>query len=105
MAADFESKILELVQQIPYGKVSTYGVLAEKAGLRSSARMVGWILNKQKNNLDMPCHRVVNRFGALSGKLFFPTPDYMEEMLRSEGISFTADGCVDLSKHLFVFSD
>lgn len=105
MAADFESKILELVKQIPYGKVSTYGVLAEKAGLRSSARTVGWILNKQKNNLDMPCHRVVNRFGALSGKLFFPTPDYMEEMLRSEGITFTADGCVDLSKHLFDFSD
>lgn len=104
MAADFESKILELVKQIPYGKVSTYGVLAEKAGLRSSARTVGWILNKQKNNLDMPCHRVVNRFGALSGKLFFPTPDYMEEKLRNEGIAFTEDGCVDLNKHLFDFS-
>ncbi len=101
--SDFNSKIIELVKLIPKGKVATYGQLAELTGIRSSARMVGWVLNKQFGNLEIPCHRVVNRYGNLSGKLHFPTPTYMEEMLKAEGVEFKEDGTVNLSKHLFDF--
>ena len=52
--------------------------------------------------MDMPCHRVVNRFGALSGRLHFGSPTMMEDLLRSEGIGFTEDDCVDLSQHLWI---
>ncbi len=49
----------------------------------------------------LPCHRVVNRFGALSGRLHFGSYDLMEELLRSEGVEFDKDGCVRLDKHLW----
>lgn len=85
---DFQSKVLEIVSQIPAGKVMTYGAIAELAGLRSGARMVGYILNAQKYSDKYPCHRVVNRNGELSGKNYFPTPTMMRELLEAEGISF-----------------
>ena len=50
----------------------------------------------------LPCHRVVNRQGALSARNRFPTPYVMEERLRAEGIQFTEDGRVDLSVHLWI---
>ena len=53
----------------------------------------------------LPCHRVVNRYGALSGRMHFEGPFVMEERLRSEGIAFTEEGHVDLEKHLWIPSE
>ena len=50
----------------------------------------------------LPCHRVVNRNGALTGKRHFETPTVMEERLRSEGVSFADDGSVVLDEHRWV---
>ena len=97
---DFFDKVYVIVAQIPYGKVSTYGDIAEACGIRSAARTVGWALNGTKES-GLPCHRVVNRFGALSGKLHFGDPDIMEDLLRSEGVEFDKDGCVLLEKYLW----
>lgn len=98
---DFFQKVWDVVARIPTGKVTTYGHIAGHLGTRSSARTVGWAL-KAAAGSHLPCHRVVNRFGALSGRLHFEGPFVMEERLRSEGVTFTDDGCVDLSKHLWV---
>ncbi|RMF63679.1 MAG: hypothetical protein D6746_02660, partial [Bacteroidetes bacterium] len=49
----------------------------------------------------LPCHRVVNRLGALTGRMHFGSPHIMEDLLRNEGITFTEDGRVDLEKHLW----
>jgi|GEM_PF-231195 len=97
---DFFDKVYKIVAKIPYGKVATYGDIAEACGIRSSARTVGWALNGAKES-GLPCHRVVNRFGALSGRMHFGSYDLMEELLRSEGIEFDKDGCVRLDKHLW----
>jgi methylated-DNA-protein-cysteine methyltransferase related protein len=97
---DFFDKVYEIVAEIPYGKVATYGDIAEACGIRSSARTVGWALNGAKES-GLPCHRVVNRFGALTGKMHFGSYDLMEELLKSEGITFDKDGCVMLDKHLW----
>jgi methylated-DNA-protein-cysteine methyltransferase-like protein len=97
---DFFDKVYEIVARIPYGKVATYGDIAEACGIRSSARTVGWALNGAKES-GLPCHRVVNRFGALTGRLHFGSYDLMEELLRSEGVEFDKDGCVKLDKHLW----
>jgi methylated-DNA-protein-cysteine methyltransferase-like protein len=97
---DFFDKVYEIVAKIPYGKVATYGDIAEACGIRSSARTVGWALNGAKES-GLPCHRVVNRFGALTGRLHFGSNDLMEELLRSEGVEFDKDGCVKLDKHLW----
>ncbi|MFA3781441.1 MGMT family protein [Melioribacteraceae bacterium 4301-Me] len=97
---DFFDKVYKLVEKIPYGKVTTYGALAEACGLKSSARTVGWALNSAKHSA-LPCHRVVNRFGALTGRIHFGDPFLMEELLRSEGIEFNKDGCVIMEKYFW----
>jgi hypothetical protein len=57
-------------------------------------------LNGAKES-GLPCHRVVNRFGALTGRLHFGSNDLMEELLKSEGVEFDKNGCVCLEKHLW----
>ena len=97
---DFFQKVYSFTKKIPYGKVSTYGDIAEACGIRSSARTVGWALNGC--GPEIPAHRVVNRFGALTGKIHFGDPNLMEELLKSEGVEFDEKGCVRLDKHLWV---
>ncbi len=93
--------IFKIVKQIPIGKVTTYGAIAKAIGLQSSARYVGWALNSTKLSSDIPAPRVVNRLGELTGKMHFPTPTYMHEMLESEGVVFIGDS-VDMKKHLWI---
>lgn len=97
---DFFERVWDVVSRIPCGKVTTYGHIAEHLGVRSGARTVGWALNAAAGT-GLPCHRVVNRFGALSGRRHFEGPHVMEERLRSEGVSFDEDGCVLLEDHLW----
>ena len=96
---DFFKKVYSITKKIPYGKVTTYGDIAEACGIRSAARTVGWALNGC--GLDIPAHRVVNRYGALTGKIHFGDPNLMEEILRSEGVEFDDNGCVRLDKYLW----
>ncbi len=97
---DFFDNVILIVKKIPYGKVTTYGDIAEACGTRAGARTVGWALNGMKES-GLPCHRVVNRFGALTGKMHFGDAHLMEDLLRSEGIEFDENGCVNLKKHIW----
>ncbi|MBI9073546.1 MAG: MGMT family protein [Melioribacteraceae bacterium] len=98
--SDFFDRVYKVVEKIPCGKVTTYGAIAEVCGIRSSARAVGWALNSAKVS-HLPCHRVVNRFGALTGKVHFQTPNLMQELLESEGVEFDNDNCVLMDKYLW----
>ena len=98
---DFFDRVYRIVAEIPYGRVTTYGHVAAAAGSQGAARTVGWALNGAVAS-GLPCHRVVNRFGALSGARHFETPTAMEERLRSEGVAFDGEGCVRLDRHLWV---
>lgn len=97
---DFYERVYELVAQIPSGKVTTYGAIARYLGTGGSARLVGWALNKTLSGHEtmLPCHRVVNRNGELSGKAWFGG-DTMEKLLRSEGVAFDEHGRVDMASH------
>lgn len=97
----FFHRVWQVVVEIPYGKVTTYGHIAEHLGTKSAARTVGWAL-KAVAGTGLPCHRVVNRYGALTGKRHFEGPRVMEERLRSEGVTFNEEGHVDLERHLWV---
>jgi methylated-DNA-protein-cysteine methyltransferase related protein len=97
---DFFDRVYKVVAKIPYGKVTTYGDIAEACGIRSAARTVGWALNGAKES-GLPCHRVVNRFGALTGRLHFGDHDIMEDLLRSEGVEFDRDGFVLMDKYIW----
>ena len=77
-----------VTQQIPKGRVSTYGAIADYLSL-GSARMVGWALTQSNKSAqgDVPAHRVVNRKGELSGRIHFSTPTRMQELLEAEGVT------------------
>ena len=97
---DFFNKVYSVAKKIPYGKVTTYGHIAEACGIKSSARTVGCALNGC--GPDIPAHRVVNRFGALTGKIHFGDPNLMEDLLRSEGVEFDENNYVILEKYLWI---
>lgn len=88
----FFDSVYEVVRQIPKGRVTSYGAIANYLGTKSSARMVGWAMNSAHSiKPKVPAHRVVNRNGMLSGKAHFATPTLMEEMLAKEKIKVEED--------------
>ena len=86
----------DIVSRIPHGRVATYGQIAAMADHPRAARMVGWALHSSPAELNLPCHRVVNREGRTA-------PGWTEQraLLEAEGVSFTPDGRVDLLTHLW----
>ena len=90
--SSFFDKVFEVVRQIPKGRVSSYGAIAETLGSAGSSRMVGWAMNASHLVVPpVPAHRVVNRNGMLTGKHFFGTGNEMQELLEQEGIEVKED--------------
>ena len=83
---DFFQSVFEVVNLIPEGRVTSYGLIANYLGSKKSSRMVGWAMNVSHKLLDIPAHRVVNRNGLLTGKMHFVPPSRMQELLENEGI-------------------
>ena len=98
-ASTFGRDVLDVVCLIPFGRVTTYGAIAAYLGSKKSSRTVGWILNSVKGHSAIPAHRVVNRFGLLTGKNHFKSPTTMQEMLESEGINIENDLVVDFENY------
>lgn len=90
--------VYDLVYQIPEGRVTNYGTIADALAL-GSARMVGWALS-QSHQIDpfVPAHRVVNRKGELSGRHHFDPPSSMAERLEAEGVKVENDRVVDFER-------
>ena len=87
----------EVVIQIPEGRVTSYGTIANYLGSPQSARMVGWALNKV-NTVEIPAHRVVNKQGLLTGKFHFDGVTLMQQLLENEGIKVLDNQIQDLQK-------
>lgn len=98
---DFFQRVYHVVRTIPFGRVTTYGLIAKKLGTASSARTVGWALNACHNDSSIPAHRVVNRNGLLSGKHHFKGLDLMKQLLENEGIEVNDDKVVDFNIKLW----
>jgi methylated-DNA-protein-cysteine methyltransferase-like protein len=98
---NFFERVYEVARQIPYGKVTSYGAIAKALGAVRSARMVGWAMNASHNMEDVPAHRVVNRFGLLSGKHHFGGTNLMQQLLESEGIKVVDNQIIDFDKHFW----
>ena len=94
----FFEDVYDVVRQIPKGRVTSFGAIANYLGAKSSARMVGWAMNGAHIYADVPAHRVVNRNGMLSGKAHFGTPTRMEELLEKENIKIKGDTVEDFEK-------
>ena len=84
--SNFFEKVYAIVQQIPAGRITSYGAIAKCIGSPQSARMVGWAMNASHNRRDVPAHRVVNRKGLLTGKHHFEGTNLMQQLLENEGV-------------------
>ena len=102
MKADlnFFESVYAVVRQIPKGRVTSYGAIANYLSVKQASRMVGWAMNASHELLEVPAHRVVNRNGQLTGKHHFPGENLMEEMLQSEGHQIINDQIVNF-KNVF----
>lgn len=97
---DFADRVYATVARIPPGRVTTYGRIARALGEPRAARMVGWALMAVVDD-DLPCHRVVNRLGCLTGGWHFGHPDVMRGRLLAEGVPFHEEYQVDLTACLW----
>ncbi len=99
---DFFERVYEVARRIPYGKVTTYGLIASAVGAPGAARMVGWALNKSFSAIPfVPAHRVVNRNGFLTGKKHFGGSNVMADLLKSEGIQVENNRIVNFKELLW----
>ena len=92
------NRIYDVVKQIPYGKVATYGQVAALAGNKKWSRVVGYALHANPDPENIPCYRVVNRFGDVSKAFAFGGENKQIELLEAEGIK-VIDGRVDMKKY------
>ena len=95
----FFQRVYEVAKLVPYGRVTSYGAIAEYLGSKGSARMVGWAMNNSHNQPEnIPAHRVVNRNGLLTGKRHFGGGDVMKNLLESEGVKFNDDQILNFDR-------
>ncbi len=92
---NFFDKVYGVARQIPYGRVTSYGAIANYLGAKRSARMVGYAMNGSHGK-DIPAHRVVNRKGLLTGKHHFDGTNLMQQLLESEGITVIENQILNL---------
>ncbi len=97
----FVDRVHDVVRQVPHGRVTTYGRIAKALGAPRSARMVGWAMHNCPDDVSEVAHRVVNRYGELSGGWSWGHPDIMKALLEDEGITFIDEYQVDLLKHVW----
>ena len=90
---DLIYEILSVVEEIPEGRVASYGQIAKLIGRDKNARLVGKVLSQAEYYGDYPCHRVVNHAGRTA-------PHFREQrdLLQEEGVVFKENGCVDMKK-------
>lgn len=91
-------RILAAVRKIPKGRVSTYGSVAEAAGLPRRARLVGTVLRQTPASLKVPWFRVINAGGRISFPVNSDAYERQRSNLEAEGVSLVR-GRVDLKRH------
>lgn len=91
---DLAYEILSAVEEVPEGKVATYGQIAKLIGREKNSRLVGQVLSRSQYYGDYPCHRIVNHCGRL-----VPGWDNQKNLITKEGITMKDDIHVNLKKH------
>lgn len=100
MSENFTARAVAIIRNIPFGKVTTYGMIAAVAGNPRGARQVARILHSCSEKYSLPWHRVINRHGEISvrssmGYIF------QRGLLAEEGVLIDTDGKIDFTKYLW----
>ena len=100
MNYSFSKRVKQLITQIPYGKVATYGQIASYAGNPRAARQVSWVLHSSSRKHNLPWHRVINSKGRISLPLYRGY-ELQKNLLEKEGIIFEEDDSINLDIFLW----
>lgn len=95
---NFFESVYKVVQQIPAGKVLSYGDVARLAGNPKMSRQVGWALHVNPEQGIIPCHRVVFKDGSLTNGFAFGGIEIQRAMLVEEGVEVSRDFKIDMKK-------
>ena len=97
MSGPLFAVFIDIVRQIPAGKVATYGQVARLAGMPRCARTVGYAMAACRY-ASVPCHRVADRFGGTKSCFDTHAPGTQRALLEAEGVVFTPEGRADLKR-------
>jgi len=97
----FFERVYEVVRKIPFGRVTSYGAIAQYLGTSATSRSVGWAMNASHNDDTIPAHRVVNRYGLLTGKHHFGGSNIMKNLLENEGIKIKENQVKNFNYHFW----
>ena len=79
--------IFQVITQIPYGRVASYGQIARLAGIPKHSRLVGYVLKHMDADSSLPWYRVINSQGKISlSRLNDQGQNIQVQLLMSEGI-------------------
>lgn len=87
-------QIYMIVRTVPKGKVASYGQIARLAGNPRLSRVVGYALHVNPDPQNIPCYRIVNRFGEVSEAFAFGGGNRQRELLEADGVEFDENGRV-----------
>lgn len=97
-AAAFRAAVLAVVEDIPPGKVASYGQVALLAGYPRRARQVGMVLRGLPPGSGLPWHRVLNAQGYIPSRGRWASAVEQIERLRAEGVAVDQTGTLDLKR-------
>ena len=84
--------IFQVIAQIPYGRVASYGQIARLAGIPKHSRLVGYVLKHMDADSSLPWYRVINSQGKISlSKLNDQGQNIQAQLLLAEGILVIED--------------
>ena len=95
----FKQNVIQIVAQIPYGRVTTYGTVATLAGMPRGARLVGAVLHYNSEKYNLPWHRVINRRGFISTTCYDHLKQAQKAFLEEEDIEVSKDFMVNLDHY------
>lgn len=97
----FTERVIEVIKNIPEGKVMTYGQIASLAGSPRAARQVVRILHSMSKKHRLPWHRVINS----KGEIGIQENESLQEQifsLESEGVEIQSNRRIDLKKYQYI---
>ena len=83
----FQKNVLDEIDKIPRGEITTYGQIAKNIGKPKAARAVANACGANPNPITTPCHRVICSNGNIGGYSGTGGVERKKELLRKEGVT------------------
>lgn len=102
---DLYSYFYSLVRQIPEGKITTYGALADALGDRVAARACGYMSSINPDPEEIPCYKVVRSDGTVGKYTHFLGTEDKIRKLNEDGVETVGERIIDFEKLVFTDFD